>query len=190
MVQLVVCSFLLRFATWKMGLCVNPKTKLQYYPPPPPQKKKSMEYYLEMLIFFTDLIPLEIVIKKIYMHIYIFIYIGYLFVKHDLALICVDTGRRKKQGKLEERERIKGHIPPTQRSPRTWTSTTVHTQTHTLTHTYAMAFNCDHWRRCVRLRQGKGGIFWKNDRWVCCGAMKLRALLFVPREITFILDAD
>lgn len=103
----------------KNGIVCKFKNQTAILPPAPPKKKKSMEYYLEMLIFFTDLIPLEIVIKKIYMHIYIFIYIGYLFVKHDLALICVDTGRRKKQGKLEERERIKGHIPPTQRSPRT-----------------------------------------------------------------------
>ncbi len=61
---------------------------------------------MEMLIF-TDLVPLEIVIKKIYIYIYIFIfisiYIGHLFVKHDLALICVDTRGRKKQRKQWKR---------------------------------------------------------------------------------------
>lgn len=45
-----------------------------------------MEYCLEMLIF-TDLVPLEIVIKKIYiyLYVYLYLYIGHLFVKHELA---------------------------------------------------------------------------------------------------------
>lgn len=87
-----------------------------------------------MLIFFTDLIPLEIVIKKIYMHIYIFIYIGYLFVKHDLALICVDTGRRKKQGKLEERTDKRTYSSHTEESPHMNEHHRAHADTHTYTH--------------------------------------------------------
>lgn len=70
------------------------------------------------------------------MHIYIFIYIGYLFVKHDLALICVDTRRRKKQGKLEERERIKGHSSHTEESLHMNEHHRAHADTHTYTHTH------------------------------------------------------
>lgn len=125
-----------------MGMWVNSTTKLQYHP------KKSMEYCLEMLIF-TDLVPLEIVIKKIYIyiyihiHIYIYLYIGHLFVKHDLALSGVDTRGRKKQRK-SGRESKRRPTPPTQRSFHT-RETHIHapdTQAHTDTHTPWLFFVC------------------------------------------------
>lgn len=139
-----------------MGAWVNSTTKPQYYP------KKSMEYCLEMLIF-TDLVPLEIVIKKIYciyifIFIFIFIYIGHLFVKHDLALICLDTRGRKKQRK-SGRERVKEDLfPHAQRRLHTWMCTYAHTRrptrtyTHTNTNTHTHGFYCCHWKQCVRLR--------------------------------------
>lgn len=77
-------------------------------------QNKLVGYSLEVLIF-TDAVPLQIGIKKIYIYIsiYIFIYIGHLFNKHDLALICVDTRGKIRRGKckLENKRRP---IPLTQ----------------------------------------------------------------------------
>ncbi len=94
-----------------------------------------MEYCLEMLIF-TDLVPLEIVIKKIYIYIFIFIfiYIGHLFVKHDLALICVDR-REKEAEKKRGRDRIKEDLFLPHRGFHTSVRICAHMETHSHIHT-------------------------------------------------------
>lgn len=99
------------------------------------------------MLIFTDVVPLEIGIKKIYIYIYIFIfifiyiYIGHLFVKHDLALLCVDTRGRNKQRKRVE-ERIKEYLFLPHRGLSTHNCAQMHKRTDTRIYTHRHTHKC------------------------------------------------
>ena len=148
---------------------------------------------------FYRLSPVRNCHKKdiyIYLYLYLYLYIGHLFVKHDLALICVDTRGRKKQRK-SGRERIKEDLFLPHRGVSTHMNVHISARTRRPTHTYTHASAHRHthtwlllWPLETVCTSAAEGFFWKSGWWVGCGAMKLTAPLFVPREITFILDSD